>query len=176
MFEEFGRMSLADINRKAEELANKGDEEGLRRLASENRIPDELTTRYACGDEFYLCEDEQYAAALRIEIEADDLGAEEIMGDWVDYINRLIDEEDGVAENVMNPKKSLKGCIGELAAYSITHAEPLDKDIIKAIDKAVTDAQLKKLHMERRHLQYTKIGTPGLRTAKKIIRDYYGRK
>ena len=54
------------------------------------------------------------------------------------------------------------------------HAEPAPPEVIKAIDKAVTDAQLQKLHMERRHVQWTKIGMPGIGTAKKLIREYYG--
>ena len=174
MFEEFGKLSLEGLNAKAEELANAGDEVALGRLANENGIPMDAVKAYLQGDSDYLCEDAADAAFARIDIEADDIGAEEIMGDWADYVRSLVIDSEAMARAVMNPEKSFAGCVGTLAAWSIMHAEPAPPEVIKAIDKAVTDAQLKKLHMERRHVQWTKIGMPGIGTAKKLIREYYG--
>lgn len=174
MFDEFGRMDLDGINARAEELANAGNGDGVRQLAGENGLPDDLVTAYLEGDTDYLCEDVTDAALGRIDIEADDLGAEEIMGDWADYVRALVMDSEKMAAAVMDPGKSFAGCVGTLAAWSIMHAEPAPSEVIKAIDKAVTDAQLKKLHMERRHVQWTKIGMPGIGTAKKLIREYYG--
>ena len=172
MYEKFGKLSLEGLNAKAEELVNRGDMDGLRELAAENGLG-ELVDMYAEGETDRLCEDVMDAAMARIELEADDLGAEEIMGDWADYIKSLVMEHEKVAEQVMNPEKSFIGCVGVLAAYSITHAEPVPQEIIKAMDAAVTDAQLKKLGLQRNHLRYTKIGMPGIGTAKKLIRGYY---
>ena len=173
MYDNYGKMTLEGINAKAEELANAGDLDGLGILARENGIG-WMAQPYADGESDYLCEDITDAALARIDIEADDLGAEEIMGDWADYVRALVMDSEDVANAVMNPKKSLVGCIGGLAAYGIMHAEPAPPEIIEAIDKAVTPTQLKKLHMDRRHIQYTKIGMPGIGTAKKLIREYYG--
>lgn len=174
MYEKFGKLSLEGLNAKAEELVNSGDMDGLRDLAEENGLRDVVDIdMYVGGETDRLCEDVMDAAMARIELEADDLGAEEIMGDWADYIKSLVMEHEKVAEQVMNPEKSFIGCVGVLAAYSITHAEPVPQEIIKAMDAAVTDAQLKKLGLQRNHLRYTKIGMPGIGTAKKLIRGYY---
>lgn len=173
MYETYGKLSLEGLNTKAEELMNAGDEDGVRSLAAENGLG-EFVDMYIKGETDYLCEDVMDAAMARLALEADDLGAEELMGDWVDYLNSLVMENEEFAEKIMNPEKSLKGCIGKLAVWSITHAEPLDKEIIEEMKAAVTDAQLKKLHMQRSHLDYTKIGMPGVGTAKKLIREYYG--
>ncbi|MGX8704286.1 MAG: hypothetical protein ACSW8H_07550 [bacterium] len=172
MFEKFGKMDLCGLNSKAEELLNAGETQEVRDLAAENGLAD-YAEAYIDGETDYLCEDVMDAALARIDLEADDLGAEEIMGDWADYIRSLIVDSDEFTEKVMQPEKSFKGCVGVLAGYSITHAEPLDQDIIKAMDKAVTDAQLKKLGLQRSHLKYTKIGMPGIATAKRLIREYY---
>ena len=174
MFDEFGKMDLGGLNAKAEELANAGDNEAVRRLAKENGLPDDLVTMYLEGETDLLCEDLSDAAISRIDIEANDIGAEEIMGDWADYIRSLIIDSEDVAAAVMDPEKSFIGCVGKLTVYAIMHAEPAPTEIIKAMKDSVTDAQLKKLHMEKRHIEYTKIGMPGMGTAKRLIREYYG--
>ena len=96
------------------------------------------------------------------------------MGDWADYIRSLVLDNEDIARAVMDRERSFIGCVGKLAVYSIMHAEPAPPEIIKAMKDAVTDAQLKKLHMEKRHIEYTKIGMPGMGTAKRLIREYYG--
>ena len=174
MFDEFGKLSLDELNAKAEELSNEGDEVALGRLAAENGIPMDSVKAYMNMESDYLCEDVTDAALGRIDIEADDIGAEEIMGDWADYVRSIVIDSEAMARAVMNPEKSFAGCVGTLAGWSIMHAEPAPPEVIKAIDKAVTDAQLQKLHMERWHVQWTKIGMPGIGTAKKLIREYYG--
>ena len=174
MYDEFGKMDLFGINRKAEELANAGDNDAVYRLAKENGLPEDLASMYIEGETDYLCEDVTDAALGRIDIEADDIGAEEIMGDWADYIRALVLDNEDIARAVMDRERSFIGCVGKLAVYSIMHAEPVAPEIIKAMKDAVTDAQLKKLHMEKRHIEYTKIGMPGMGTAKRLIREYYG--
>ena len=81
--------------------------------------------------------------------------------------------------SILNTLKLFKSDSANLVITYITiaiccTAGTAPSEVIKAIDKAVTDAQLKKLHMERRHVQWTKIGMPGIGTAKKLIREYYG--
>ena len=174
MYDEFGKMDLDGINAKAEELANAGDNEAVIRLAKENGLPEDLASMYIEGETDFLCEDITDAALGRIDIEADDIGAEEIMGDWADYIRSLVLDNEDIARAVMDRERSFIGCVGKLAVYSIMHAEPAPPEIIKAMKDAVTDAQLKKLHMEKRHIEYTKIGMPGMGTAKRLIREYYG--
>lgn len=174
MYEGFGKMHFDDLNAKAEELANAGDNDAVRQLAKENGLSEELADLYIGGESDYLCEDITDAALGRIDIEADDIGAEEIMGDWADYIRSLIIDRESVAFAVMDPKKSFIGCVGKLAVYSIIHAEPVPSEIIQAMKDSVSDEQLKKLHMQKNHLNYTKIGMPGVGTAKRLIREYYG--
>ena len=174
MYDEFGKMDLDGINTRAEELANAGDNDAVYRLAKENGLPEDLASMYIEGETDYLCEDVTDAALGRIDIEADDIGAEEIMGDWADYIRSLIMDRESVALAVMDPKKSFVDCVGKLTVYSMMHAEPAPPEIIKEMKAAVTDVQLKKLNMQKNHLDYTKIGMPGMGTAKRLIREYYG--
>ena len=122
MYDEFGKMDLDGINRKAEELVNAGDNEAVIRLAKENGLPEDLASLYIEGETDYLCEDVTDAALGRIDIEADDIGAEEIMGDWADYIRSLIMDRESVAQAVMDRKKSFVDCVGKLTVYSIMHA------------------------------------------------------
>lgn len=174
MFEKFGRMDLAGINNTAEKLVNDEDIDGLRILASENGIETYAVQAYVDGESDYLCDDITDAALARLDIEADDIGAEELMGDWADYVRSLVMDSVEVAKNVMDPGKSFIGCVGKLAAWSILHAEPVPGEIINAMKAAVTHDQLKKLGIEMRHIDYTKIGMPGIGTAKRLIREYYG--
>lgn len=176
MFERFGRFgTLDELNAKAEELFNASDMSGLLFLASENGLPKELAEAYAAGETPYFA-DVKLMAAGRIKIEADDMGAEEIMEDWADYIITLAEGSEKFASQVIGKGKSFIGCVGALAAYSVVHAENVPKEVIKAMEKAVTDEQLKKIGLQRQHLQYTKIGMPGMGTAKRLIRQYYGGK
>lgn len=174
MFEKYGEFDSAEeINAKAEELFNAGDGEGLRELARENGLPEEVAELYASGDLPCLT-DAVMAADGKIIVEAADLGAEGIMEDWVDYIRACIAEDEGMALDVRRKGKSLVGCFGRLAAHALVHAENIPPEVIDAMGKAVTDEQLKKLGVQRQWLKYTKFGVPNMRTAKGIIRDYYG--
>lgn len=174
MYERYGKMeSLAAINAKAEELFNAGDVDGLRTLAAENSIPEDYADLYLEGEtpEFV---DIQMFAEGRIRTEAEDLGVEELLEDWAEYVIVLIEDSPEFAEKVIKNGRTLIGCIGELCAYGIMHAEQAPAEVCQAINRTVTEEQLKKLHMERRHIQYTKIGMPGMGTAKRIIRQYFG--
>lgn len=73
LYEKFGEFdSSAEINRKAEELFNSGDLDGLRNLACENGIPDDFTEMYIEGEIEQLCDD-QVAAVGKIDMEIDEI-------------------------------------------------------------------------------------------------------
>ena len=102
------------------------------------------------------------------------IGAEGMMEDWVTYIRDVAFDSVEMAQNVRKRTRSLVGVFGRLAAYSMEHAETLPPEVIEAMGKAGTDEQLKKLCVQRQWLKYTKFGVPSMRTAKEIIRAYYG--
>lgn len=174
MFETYGNFDSAEeINAKAEELFNAGDTEGITELAKENGLPEEFAQAYIEGEMPMLC-DTQSAADGKLTVETDALGAEGIMEDWVTYIRDVAFDSVEMAQNVRKRNRSLVGVFGRLAAYSMEHAETLPPEVIEAMGKAVTDEQLKKLGVQRQWLKYTKFGVPSMRTAKEIIRAYYG--
>lgn len=174
MYETYGKFrTLAEINAKAEELFNTGDLDGIRTLARENGIVEDYAELYIEGETPEFTDIQMFAEG-RIRAEADGLGVEELLEDWAEYVIFLIQEEKSFAWKVIEGEKTLVGCIGELAAYGIMHAEAAPKEVCDAINRAATDEQLRKLHMERRHIQYTKLGMPGMGTAKRLIRKYYG--
>lgn len=173
MFETYGNFDSAEeINAKAEELFNAGDTDGIMELARENGLPEEYAEMYIGGEMPAIC-DAQAAADGKINLEADALGAEGIMEDWVTYIRDMAFDSEEMARGVRRRDKSLVEAFGRLAAHAMTHAETLPPEVIEAMGKAVTDEQLKKLGVQRQWLKYTKFGVPSMRTAKEIIRAYY---
>ena len=86
MFEKFGEFdSASEINRKAEELFNAGDFEGIRALAEENRIPSEYADAYCDGELPELC-DRLTAAIGKLELEEQEIVMVGVMEDWLHYI------------------------------------------------------------------------------------------
>lgn len=157
MFEKFGEFDSADeINKKAQELLKKNDEENLKVLAKENGIGEEMVALLISGVVRQLCDDE-LAAFGKIEMEVEDLKAEEIMFDWAEYIKGCIVKEPAMASAVRRKGKSLKGCISELLKWSFKNAKQVDKEICKLanVPEKVT------------------LGIPGMGRAKQIIRGYY---
>ena len=80
------------------------------------------------------------------------------MNDWEAYIEILCSESENIALAVRSKKKTLVGCIAELLKYSWEHAKTTDSRILKT---AGVNGMVK-------------LGIPGMGTAKKIIREYYG--
>lgn len=158
MYERFGEFNSAEeINETAVNLRKEGDKESIEILAKENGIDEDVAEAFLDGDILYLC-DVMSAAIGKIEVEAADMEAKEIMADWADYIKARCFEDENMAIAVRSKKKSLKGCIGELLAWSFKNQIPIDKDIMKAAGVSASRCTL---------------GIPGIGTAKKIITKYY---
>ena len=158
MYEIFGEMDSAEeLNAAAEGLKKEGDKENLYKLAEENGIDSGFADMYLGGVTENLCCDAATAAIGKIEAEAAELKPVEIMADWTEYIKTLCEGNEEFARAVRRKKKSLKGCIGSLLAWSFKERYKVDKDIIKA---AVINVSVE-------------MGIPGMGTAKRLIKEYY---
>lgn len=158
MYERFGEFNSAEeINETAVNLRREGDTESIKVLAKENGIDEDVVEVFLDGALLYLC-DVMTAAIGKIDIEAEDMKAKEIMADWADYIKARCFEDENMARAVRRKDKSLKGCIGELLKWSFKNQIPVDASIMKAA--GVTDGRCT-------------LGIPGMGTAKQIIKKYY---
>ena len=141
----------------AKNLLAEGDLDSIRLLAKENGIPGDYAEYFISGDILEMC-DVISAAIGKLDLEADELQAQGIMIDWVDYIKAQCMESSEIAKAVKTKKKSLKGCIGKLLKWGFEHQKPVDKGIVKAA--GVNAGRVT-------------FGMPGMAEAKKIIRTYY---
>ena len=158
MYDKFGEFdSWEEINRAAEGQKAEGDEEALKELAKENGIDIEDAEDYFDGAIPELCTP-MTAALGKLDIEEADLKPKDIMEDWVNYIRTLCSSDSEVCRNVRKKGKSVKGCIGELLKWSFNHKHPVPEDIKKAAGVTAS----------------VSLGIPGIRTAHKIIKEYYG--
>lgn len=158
MFERFGEFDSAEeINETAVNMRKEGDREGLRVLADENGIGEDVLEIFLSGELFYLC-DEMTAAIGKIDVEAKKVRCAEIMEDWVSYIKVQCLEHTEIARAVRRKGKSLAGCIAELLKWSFGHQTEIDKEIMKAAGVTAGRCTL---------------GIPGMARAKDIIRGYY---
>lgn len=158
MFDRFGEFdSAAEINETAVNLRKEGDMESIKILAKENGIDEDVVEVFVSGDLLYLC-DAMTAAIGKIDVEAADMKAKEIMADWADYIKARCFEDDHMAIAVRRKDKSLKGCIGALLTWSFKNQIPIDEKIMKAAGVNAGKCTL---------------GIPGMGTAKQIITKYY---
>ena len=175
MFEKFGEFdSASEINRKAEELFNAGDFEGIRALAEENRIPSEYADAYCDGELPELC-DRLTAAIGKLELEEQEIVMVGVMEDWLHYIEAQCGESDQIAIAVRRKGKNLKDCLGAILLWSLMNQKKVDKGVMASTEKQIKDQgiSLQKYGIEPRYLQYTRIGIPNMATARQLIRDYY---
>ena len=157
MFEKFGEFdSYMEINMAAEGLKNEGDTKSIYVVAEENGIPKDFAEMYIAGDIDCLC-DREMAAMGKIDVEAKEIKATEIVEDWVNYIKGCIGKDERMAAAVRRKGKSLKNCIAELLKWSFKNMYPVDKDILKAA--GVTGQ--------------CKLGIPGSARVKQMIQKYY---
>lgn len=158
MFDKFGEMgSYTELNELAQNLANEEDYESLREMAKENGIPEDLTEMYINGEVPELC-DALTAAIGKLDLECAKLKPKEIMEDWVEYIRTQCLENDLLARQVRKKGKNLEGCIAKLLMWSFKNQIPISKEIMK--EAGVTAGRCT-------------LGIPGMRTAKKLILQYY---
>ena len=155
MSKDFGEFkSVEELNMAAEGLKEEGDIESLKKLAKENGIDEEDAIDYFDGV-FPQFTNGLMAAIGKIDMERAELDLGEILDDWANYIKAEVRESNDMANGVM--KHSLSGCIAELLKYSFKNAKVINSQITKAAGVNAT----------------VKLGIPGTRTAKKIIREYY---
>ena len=158
MFDKFGEMgSAAEINELAGNLKAEGDTKSVKLLASENGIDEEVANAYIEGIIPVLC-DEMSAALGKLNVEAKEVKAEELISDWCEYIRQRCFEEPAMAAAVRSKEKSLNGCIASLLKWSFGHQRPVDSKILKAA--GVNAGRVT-------------FGIPGMATAKKLISEYY---
>lgn len=176
MFDTYGEFGSAEeINNRADELFNAGVRQGVIDLAKENGIPEEYAQAYLEGEIPFLC-DAGTAAVGKIEIERQETVLEGVLEDWIGYIEAQAMENEELARAVRSKGKSLNGCIAELVLASLLNQKQVDKAILEIVEKRVKQEKIdlkKQTGIEPRWLQYTKLGFPGMRSAKKLIRDYY---
>ena len=158
MFDKFGEMgSAAEINELAGNLKAEGDTKSVKLLASENGIDEDVANAYIEGIIPVLC-DEMSAALGKLNIEAKEVKAEELITDWCEYIRQRCFEEPAMAAAVRSKEKSFNGCIATLLKWSFGHQRPVDGKILKAA--GVNAGRVT-------------FGIPGMATAKKLITEYY---
>lgn len=154
----FGELGSAEeINELAKNLLNEGDYESIYILAKENGIPREYAEYFIAWMIEELC-DPQTAAIGKLDLEAQELKAEGIMVDWVEYIKTQCMDSEEIARAVKGKGKSLKGCIGKLLQWGVKHQTNVDKEILRTAEVKASRVTF---------------GMPGMAEAKKIIRSYY---
>ena len=95
MFERFGEFDSAEeINEAAVNLRKEGDLESVRILAAENGMDEDVAEAFLEGELLYLC-DVMSAAIGKIDVEAADMKAKEIMADFgqpqiINLFNRFL--------------------------------------------------------------------------------------
>lgn len=111
LYSKFGEFGSADeINELAKNLLAEGDRASIKALASENGIPKDYADMFVSGDIPVLC-DAQTAAVGKIEVEAAEMKAEDIMADWVEYIKAVSIEDEKIAAGVRNKGKALRAVL-----------------------------------------------------------------
>lgn len=157
MWDKFGEFdSWEEINKAAEGQKVEGDKEALKELAKENGLEDNAED-YFDGVIDTLCNPLE-AAVGKITVEDNELKTKDIMDDWTKYIINLCSENEEICLAVRKKGKSLKGCIATLLKWSFSHQQQIDKDILKAAGVGASKVT---------------IGIPGMRTAHKLIKEYY---
>lgn len=175
MFAKFGEFGSAEeINQKAEELFNAGDNDGIRALASENGIPSEYAEAYCEGDLPVLC-DALTAAVGKLDMEEEEIVMVGVMEDWLNYIQAQCMEDDKMAIAVREKGRNLVDCLGKILLWSLTNQKKVDKSVLASAEKLIKkqNVNLRQYGMEPRYLQYTSIGIPNMSTARQLIREYY---
>lgn len=160
MFEKFGEFDSAEeINRCAAAQLAEGDTDAIYALAEENGIDKYDAEDFINGDSDELTVP-LLAAVGKLEIELKSLSTKkmpDILTDWVMMIKGYCREEDAFASAVRRKGKSLAGCIEKLMKWSLQNAEEVPKEICKACGISYT----------------VKLGIPGSRKARELIREYY---
>ena len=165
MFDKFGEFGSAkELNESAEGLKAEGDIESLKILATENGLDEMDALDYADGvmPQLFTV---TTAAIGKLVIEQNAIEAPELIGDWIDYIESEVMEDEEFAKAVRKKNKSLVGCLGAILKWSAEHMYMIDKAISKAAGSIKSPSG--------RVPSEVGFGAPGMATAKEIIRRYY---
>jgi len=166
MFDKFGEFdSCEELNRAAAAQLEEGDEDAIRKIAEENGLEPEDAEDYISGSVEELATPVM-AALGKLKVEKNDMQPEEIMEDWFGYIEACALESTEMAVAVRKKGRSLKGCVAVLLAWSFRNAKEVEKSIVK--EAAKTCKEIDTVGHGRAWL-----GIPGMKTARKLIRDYY---
>lgn len=144
------------MNEAAANLLKEGDVESLKKLAEENGVA-EMAEAFLEGLTPCLC-DAMAAAIGKLDVEAADMRAEDVMLDWAEYVKARCFEDERMAAAVRAKGKSLRGCVAEILQWSFGHQKDVDKEVLK-----MAGVSAHKVTM----------GIPGMGTAKRIITEYY---
>ena len=159
LYEKFGEFDSAEeINRAAAAQLAEGDIDAVYTIAEENGLDREDAEDYIDGAAPGLCTPIM-AALGKLKVEAEELGPQEIMEDWMTYIRIQCAEHPETAAAVRKKGKSLRGCIAKLLVWSFKNAKDVDGEIVKA-------AGIKQNYP-------VKLGIPGMARARSIIAEYY---
>lgn len=159
MFDKFGEFDSAEeINTAAAAQLQEGDTDAIMTIAEENGIDKEDAEDYIDGVVTELANNIM-AAMGKLDIEEKDMKPYEIMCDWISYIRIQCEDNEEMAKAVRRKGKSLRGCIAYLLKWSFANQHEIPTDIVKAAGVSVSRVTM---------------GIPGMRTAKKLIMEYYG--
>lgn len=166
MFERFGEFDSAqEINRKARELLDAADTEGIRVLARENGIDPADADAYITGEETCLASP-LMAAEGKLAIEGRELHLEGKLMDWKNMILALCTEDRQVCDGVRKKGKSLCACISAMISCAFeTKTQVSDRIVSVTMVKhnGKTEPLRGPLYLD---------GLDNAR-AKQVIRDYY---
>ena len=159
MFDIFGEFNtVSELNTTAKGLLEEGDLEGLKKLAEENGISMYDVEDYVSGIASPLVPSPEMAALGKIKVEREEMKPDEIMNDWVNYIEMQCNEDKVMAICVRKKGKNIRDCIAHILNWSFNHQKEIDADIKKKA--GVNSGRVT-------------MGIPGMATAKKLIREYY---
>ena len=166
--------SVREMNKRAEDLLNAGDFDGIRTLAANNGIPDMYVDAFFNGESMEFV-DPMGAALGKLEMEEEDLNPDGVERDWIEYVKCQCMDNEVFAHQVVKKEKSLTGCLAKIAIWALINAKPLHPDIIKEMEKAGKEnpEALKKSGIQMNWIKYTKSGAPSSGQTKKLIREYY---
>ena len=142
-----------------------GDEDAVRKIAEENGLEPEDAEDFILGSVNELATPVM-AALGKLKVEKNDMQPEEIMEDWFGYIEACTLESSAMAAAVRKKGKSLKGCVALLLGWSFKNAKEVEKSIVQEAAKSCKE--ITTVGHGRAWL-----GIPGMKTARKLIRDYY---
>ena len=163
MFEQFGEFnSSEEINKAADELFNKEDMEGIRKLAAENGIDPEDAEDFVEGvvDELTT----PIAAALgKLKVESEALKIKGILQDWTDELKSMCTEDIEFAKAVRKKGKELAGYIAKTAESGYENRVVVDKQIVE---------RAKKIKSVIGNHEFS-IGIPDKKTRRELATAYY---